>query len=132
MRKFLDRMIQTTKDPGCWHEVKRLLNFTSAADIEDSIFAGLQTEIDKRLEVQVSSATKSYTARLSVVHTSPASTLRFSRFSVPGTLLAIYMKAQENGGTQLDVMLNCVVEKLTADDEGVVRAMKTSRGTVSW
>ena len=41
-------------------------------------------------------------------------------------------KAQDNSGSRLDIMLNCVVEKLTADDNGVVRAMKTNRGTLSW
>ena len=41
MKKFPDQMIQTTKDPGFWHEAKRLLNVTSAADIDDAIFAGL-------------------------------------------------------------------------------------------
>ena len=54
---------------------------------------------------------------------------------MPGLLLAIFekqKKAQDNGGSQFDIMLNCVVEKLTADDDGVVRAMKTSRGTLSW
>ena len=54
---------------------------------------------------------------------------------MPGLLLAIYekqKKEQDNGGSQLDIMLNCIVEKLIADDDGVVRAMKTSRGTVSW
>ena len=139
MRKLPDQMIQTTIDPGFWHEAKRLLNVTSAADIDDTISAGLQTEIDKRLETllpHVSYATKSNPAQLSVGHKSPTSRLRFNKFSVPGPLLAIYekqkKKAQDNSGSQLDIMLNCVVEKLTADDDGVVRAMKTSHGTVSW
>ena len=139
MRKFPDHMIQATKDAVFWPEAKRLLNVTSAADIDDTIFAGLQTEIDKRLEMplpHVPSATQSYPAQLSVGRRSPTSTLRFNKFSVPGPLLGIYekqkKKAQDGSGSQLDIMLNCVVEKLTADDDGVVRAMKTSRGMVSW
>ena len=139
MRKFPDQMIQTTKESIFWLEAKRLLNVTSAADIDDTIFAGLQTEIDKRLTMplpHVPSATQSYPAQLSVGRRSPTSTLRFNKFSVPGPLLGIHerqkKKALENCGSQLDIRLNCVVEKLTADDDGVVRAIKTSRGTVSW
>ena len=141
MRKFPDRMIQATKESVFWPEAKRLLNVTSAADIDDTIFAGLQTEIDRRLEMpllhpHVPSATQSYPAQLSVGRRSPTSTLRFNKFSVPGPLLGIYekqkKKAQDKSGSRLDIKLNCVVEKLIADDDGVVRAMKTSRGTVSW
>ena len=135
MRKLPDQVIQIMKDPGFWHEAECLLSVASAADIDDTSFALLQIEIDERLEMHVSSATKNCPAQLSVGHTSPTTTLRFDVFSVPGPLLAIYesqKKAQDNCGSQLDIMLNCVVEKLTADDDGVVRAMKTSRGTVSW
>ena len=139
MRKFPDQMIQATEDPVFWPEAKRLLNVTSAADIDDTIFAGLQTEIDKRLKMplpHVPSATQSYPAQLSVGRRSPTSTLRFNKFSVPGPLLGIYekqrKKAQDDSGSRLDIMLNCIVEKLTADDDGVVRAVKTSRGTISW
>ena len=139
MRKFPDQMIQKTKDPVFWPEAKRLLNVTSAADIDDTIFAGHQTEIDKRLEMplpHIPPAAQSCPAQLSVGRRSPTSTLRFNKFSVPGPLLAMYekqkKKAQDSSGSQFDIMLNCVVERLTADDDGVVRAMKTSRGTVSW
>ncbi len=139
MRKYPDHMIQATKDPVFWPEAKRLLNVTSAADINDTIFTGLQTEIDKRLEMplpSVPSATQSYPAQLSVGRRSPTSILRFNKFSVPGPLLEIYEKqkkaAQEGTGSRLDIMLNCIIEKLTADDDGVVRAVKTKRGIISW
>ena len=139
MRKFPHQLIQATEDPVFWLEAKRLLNVTSAACIDDTIFAGLQTVIDERLKVplpSVPSAKQSYPAQLSVGRRSPTSTLRFNKFPVPGPLLGIYEKqkkaAQDGSGARLDIVLNCVVEKLTADDDGVVRAVKTGRGTISW
>lgn len=139
MRNFPPEMIKATKDSSFWPKAKELLNVTSAAEIDDTIFAGLQKYIDGRLEVPlraVPSASFSEPAQLSVGRRSPTSTLRFNKFSVPGPLLGILesqrQKAQETTGAPLEIMLNCAVRGLQSEDDGTVRAIDTSQGTVAW
>ncbi|KAI9734347.1 MAG: hypothetical protein M1834_002453 [Cirrosporium novae-zelandiae] len=92
MRDFPESMKNTTKDPVFWKRAKELLNVTGAADIDDTIFAGLQEKIDQRLGLPVKaipSANISEAAQLAVGRRSPTSTLRFNKFSVPGPLLGV-------------------------------------------
>ena len=139
MRKFPPAMIEATKEKMFWPAAKDLLNVTSAADIDDTIFAGLQEEIDARLKLRlksISTAEYSESAQLAVRRRSPTSTLRFNKFSVPGPMLEICeaqrQKAADGKGAPLDILLNCVVKKLGADDDGNVHTIETSRGKISW
>ncbi|KAF9630228.1 2-keto-gluconate dehydrogenase [Lasiodiplodia theobromae] len=138
MRGFPESMIKATQEAIFWPEAKRLLNVTSASDVDDTIFAGLQDVIDERLREpgdRIPTATVSEPAQLSVGRRSPTSTLRFNKFSVPGPLLRIKeeqaAKEKEGTGARLDIALGCVVEKLRADD-GMVRSIETSLGPISW
>jgi L-2-hydroxyglutarate oxidase LhgO len=67
---------------------------------------------------------------------SQTSTMRFNKFSVPGPLIALHERqrklAETGEGQPLELMINCTVSGLKKDDEGVVRAIETSRGVLSW
>lgn len=141
MRGFTEEMIAITEEPNFWEDAKALLNVTSATDIDDTIFAGLQLQIDARLKdpkSHVPSATKSFSAPLSVGRASPTSTLRFNKFSTPGVMLQEFDKRRKEHAKDPDsygkfkIMLNCVVEGFDHDDDGVVRVIDTSRGKISW
>ncbi|VUC22981.1 unnamed protein product [Clonostachys rosea] len=138
MRDFPKALIAATQEDIFWPEANRLLHVTGTDELDNSIFAGLQDQVDSRLEKRIKdipTATHSGPARLAVGRSSPTSTLRFNKFSTPGPLLKIYedqkVKEKNGEGAALDIMLNCVVEKLHADEEGRVRSVKTSKGVIS-
>lgn len=148
MRNFPQDMIGMTNEKDFWQEAKSLLNVTPANEIDDKIFADLQAQIDKRLAFSgeppappvppVPTATESYPAPLAVGHTGSVSTLRFNKFSTPGPLLKVYETQSKKHATKpenssrLEIRLNCVVEKLTADENGMVRVIDvTSNGKKS-
>jgi hypothetical protein len=139
MRNFPHSMIQTTNSPIFWPAAKELLHVTRAADIDDTIFSGLQTRIDsilKRDLQKIPSAETVESAPLAVGRQSPTSTLRFNKFSVPGPLLGLCEEqrilAQEGKGSPLELMVNCTVTNMDKGDDGVVRVIETNRGVLSW
>lgn len=139
MRKFPNLMINRTKDPKFWSTAKDLLHVTSAADIDDTIFSGLQTAIDETLKQNLNKIPTADTvepAPLAVGSPSPTSTLRFNKFSAPGPLLALYEEqrklAEKGDGAPLELMINCTVTNMDKGDDGVVRVIETNRGVLSW
>ena len=110
-----------------------------AGKVDDGIFGSLQQAVDKVLHDNlrdVPTADTVESAPLAVGARSPTSLMRFNNFSVPGPLLTLYeeqRKLTEKGqGQPLQLMLNCVVTGLTEGDDGVVQAIETNRGTISW
>ncbi len=139
MRGFPDSMKKTAATDKFWKEAKKLLHVKEASKIDDTIFGSLQQAIDKVLRDQLKRMpTVDYVepAPLAVGARSPTSLLRFHKFSVPAPLLALYeeqRKLTEKGkGQPLQLKLNCLVTGLKEDDDGVVRAIETSQGTISW
>ena len=139
MRGFPKSMIETTKSSNFWTAAKGLLHVTSAAEIDDTIFSKLQTEIDhilKRDLKNIHTAETVESAPLAVGRRSPTSTLRFNKFSVPGPLLGLYEQqrklAEKEKGEPLELMVNCTVTNMIGGDDGVVRVIETSRGVLSW
>lgn len=140
MRDFPISMKETANNEKFWEDASRLLNVTSASEIDDIIFASLQADIDERMKEgykEVTTSTYSESARISVGRTSPTSTLRFNEFSVPGPLLDIFerqrilAKKEPLHGNPLEIASNCVVTRLARGDDGVVRSIETNRGTIS-
>ncbi|KAK4041247.1 FAD/NAD(P)-binding domain-containing protein [Parachaetomium inaequale] len=143
MRGFPKSMIQTTKDPKTkfWERARNLLHVTKMSEIGNHTFGSLQDAIDKVLtkgleDKKIPSAKVVEPAPLAVGAESPTSQIRFNKFSVPGPLLARYEKqlelTKEGNGMPLQLMLNCVVTGLKKDDDNIVRAIETNRGTISW
>ncbi|KAF5855028.1 hypothetical protein ETB97_010270 [Aspergillus alliaceus] len=139
MREFPRSMIETTTHPIFWELAEKLLHVTSASDIDDTIFANLQFAIDKNLQMnldKIPSADSAESAKLAVGRGSPTSTLRFSKWSVPGPLLALVETQRKLAGNEegapLEVMLNCTVNKMNLDSDGTVRFVDTNRGLLSW
>lgn len=139
MRKFPSSMIKTTESPRFWSTAKKLLNVTSAADIDDTVFSHLQTAIDDTLKQNLDDIhTADYVepAPLAVGRQSPTSILRFNKFSVPGPLLGLCEEqrklAESEKGAPLELMVNCAVTNLDKGDDGVVRVIETNRGVLSW
>ena len=139
MRSFPKSMIQTAESTAFWEGAKGLLHVTPASDIDDTIFAGLQTAVDKVLSEnlkKIPSAESVESAPLAVGRRSPTSTLRFNKFSVPGPLLGLYegqrKLAQKGEGAPLELKINCAVTNMTKGDDGVVRVIETSQGVLSW
>lgn len=139
MRGFPESMLKTARDETFWLKAKTLLHVTPASDIDDTIFAGLQKAIDHVLEQklrEIPTAELVESAPLAVGRRSPTSTLRFNKFSVPGPMLGLYEKqrklALKNEGEPLELMINCAVTNLEKGDDGVVRAIQTSKGVLSW
>jgi hypothetical protein len=139
MRDFPRSMIHTAESRTFWDEAKALLHVTPASKIDDTIFAGLQTAIDKVLASnlnKIPSAESVEPALLAVGRRSPTSTLRFNKFSAPGPLLGLYEEqrklAQKGEGAPLELMINCAVTNMTKGDDGVVRIIETNKGVLSW
>lgn len=139
MRGFPDSMKATAETREFWKSAKKLLHVKEAGKIDDGIFGSLQQAVDKVLKdnlQDIPTADSVESAPLAVGARSPTSLMRFNKFSVPGPLLALYeeqRKLTERGeGQPLQLMLNCVVTGLNEGDDGVVRAIETSRGTLSW
>ncbi|KAH7309732.1 hypothetical protein B0I35DRAFT_358770 [Stachybotrys elegans] len=139
MRDFPESMKATAKKESFWQEAKKLLNVTPASEIDDTVFGKLQTAIDKVLTDSVRSihsADYVESAPLAVGRRSPTSTLRFNKFSVPGPLLGIYESqrhlAKTEDGAPLELAVNCSARSMSQSDDGIVRVLETSKGTLSW
>ncbi|KAJ4141802.1 hypothetical protein NW768_001020 [Fusarium equiseti] len=142
MRDFPESMIKTAEKEGFWEGAKKLLNVTTANQIQDGIFGSLQTAIDNILEHSVkniSTAVTAESAPLAVGRQSPSSTLRFNKFSVPGPLLGILEKQRQraksnaNEASPLEIMVDCTVKNMIkGDDDNFVRVVETSKGALSW
>ncbi|KAF8243517.1 FAD/NAD(P)-binding domain-containing protein [Wilcoxina mikolae CBS 423.85] len=141
MRDFPPGMIATTEEPGFWEQAKGLLNVTSAADIEDTVFGDLQKMIDQKLDQSeisqlVPTADFSQPAQMAVGRSNPTSTLRFNKFSTPGPLLARNNTqrelAKEGKGAQLLIRLNATVAKLKDCSDGYVRGIQTNDRILEW
>ncbi|KAL7926943.1 hypothetical protein ACQKWADRAFT_93541 [Trichoderma austrokoningii] len=140
MRDFPKSMIDASKEEGFWHAAEKLLNVIPADKIRDGIYSEMQNAIDGLLEKnlgQIPSADSVGPAPLAVGPKSQTSTMRFNKFSVPGPLLALQERqsklAEKGEGRRLELMINCTVTGLKKDEEGgVVRAIETSRGVLSW
>ncbi|PON21544.1 hypothetical protein TGAM01_v209575 [Trichoderma gamsii] len=139
MRDFPKSMIDASKEDGFWHSAEKLLNVISADKIRDGIYCEMQNAIDdllgKRLG-QIPTADSVGPAPLAVGPKSPTSIMRFNKFSVPGPLIALHESqrklAETEQGRPLELMINCTVSGLKKDEGGVVRAIETSRGVLSW
>jgi len=132
-------MINTTKSPGFWDTAKGLLRVTSAAEIGDPTYRGLQTVIDtvlKRDLNKIPSADSTEPAPLAVGRESSRSTLHFNKFSVPGPLLGLCEKqrklAMAGTGSPLELMVNCTVTNMQKGDDDYVRILETNQGVLSW
>ncbi|CAG7558988.1 unnamed protein product [Fusarium equiseti] len=142
MRDFPESMIRTAEKDGFWQEAKKLLNVTTANQIQDGIFGSLQIAIDNILQhslKNIPTAETAESAPLAVGRQSPSSTLRFNKFSVPGPLLGILekqrqrAKADANKASPLEIMVDCTVKNMIkGDDDNFVRVVETSKGALSW
>ncbi|KAL7932071.1 hypothetical protein V8C35DRAFT_323306 [Trichoderma chlorosporum] len=140
MRDFPKSMIDASKKEGFWPAAEKLLNVISADKIRDGIYGEMQKAIDDLLEKkldQIPTADSVGPAPMAVGPKSDTSTMRFNKFSTPGPLLALQERqrklAQTGEGRPLELMINCTVSGLQKDDVGgVVRAIETNRGVLSW
>ncbi|KAH0432022.1 2-keto-gluconate dehydrogenase [Colletotrichum camelliae] len=138
MRDFPKSMIDSTEKPEFWELAKDLLHVTGADEIGDSVYSGLQREIDGRLKEHISGiATAEYSepAQLAVGQASVTSNLRFNKFSTPAPLLKLYEEQKSKNAASLDILLNCTVKTLGAiddDEHGHVHSIETTRGTITW
>jgi len=141
MRDFPHSMITTTEEPGFWEKAKDLLNVTSAADIEDTVFGDLQKMIDQKLDQSkirqlVPTADFSEPAQMAVGRNNPTSTLRFNKFSTPGPLLGRNNKQRdlcgEGKGARLLIRLNATVARLKDCGDGYVRGIQTNDKILEW
>ncbi|KAI8316818.1 hypothetical protein K4K61_000096 [Colletotrichum sp. SAR11_59] len=110
MRAFPKSMIDSTKEPEFWNRARDLLHVTGADNIGDSVYSGLQREIDQRLRdriQEVKTAEYSEPAQLAVGRASVNSNLRFNKFSTPAPLLKIYEEQKSKNAASLDILLNC-------------------------
>ena len=139
MRDFPPAMKALTQDEVFWRRARELLNITSAADIDDTVYAGLQRNIDLRLQnisSVVPSADFSQPAQLALGRRSRTSTLRFNKFSVPGPMLAISERQRreslKDAASPLQIMVQCTAKKMHSGEDNIVRNIETSRGDLSW
>ena len=127
-----------TQEEIFWRRAKELLNITSAAEIDDTVYVGLQRKIDSRLEKissLVPSADFSQPAQLAVGRRSRTSTLRFNTFSVPGPMLAMSERQRreslKDAASPLQIMVQCTAKRMHPGEDNIVRNIETSRGDLS-
>ncbi|KAM3452931.1 hypothetical protein MY3296_004200 [Beauveria thailandica] len=140
MREFPEAMKKTASNDQFWKQAKGLLNVIPASQINDGIFGSQQAAIDGILQSslhKIPTAEYAESAPLAVGRQSPTSRLRFDKFSVPGPLLSILERqrhlAKADKGAPLEIMVDCVAKTMSKDDDdGFVRVIETSKGTLSW
>lgn len=139
MRDFPLAMKALTQEEIFWRRAKELLNITSATDINDTVYVGLQRKIDSRLKKissVVPSADFSQPAQLAVGRRSRTSSLRFNKFSVPGPMLAISERQRreslKDAASPLQIMVQCTAKRMQLGEDNMVRNIETSRGDLSW
>jgi hypothetical protein len=139
MRDFPKSMIDASKEDGFWPAAEKLLNVTTTDKIKDGIYSEMQKAIDELLGKNlghIRTADSVKPAPMAIGPKSQTSIMRFNKFSVPGPLIALHERqrklAETGEGQPLELMINCTVSGLKKDDEGVVRAIGTSRGVLSW
>lgn len=98
MRDWPDSLIDTATDPEFFPRARDLLHVTAANDI-GAPYAALQDEINQRLVAAVPgagipTATDAFPAPLAVGPIAQTTTVRFTKFSTPGPLLALYEQQQ--------------------------------------
>jgi ferredoxin len=101
MRKWPDSMKKTAGDPDSefFDRARSLLRVTSASDIGPP-YANLQYEVDERVQQVVTgrnipSVTDAFPAPMAVGAVAQSTTIRFTKFSTPGALLALYEQQQQ-------------------------------------
>ena len=101
MRKWPESMKKTAGKPDSkfFDRARSLLRVTSASDIGPP-YAKLQDEVDERVQQVVAgknipSVTDAFPAPMAVGAVAQSTTIRFTKFSTPGALLALYEQQQQ-------------------------------------
>jgi hypothetical protein len=125
MRGWPDSMKETAgaHDSEFFKRARSLLRVTSASDIGPP-YANLQVELNARLQQvipgkKIPSATDVFPAPMAVGAVAQSTTIRFTKFSTPGALLALYEQQQQRlkdgTGSALLLVTDTAVQYLIAD-----------------
>jgi hypothetical protein len=110
-------------DSKFFQRARLLLRVTSANDIGPP-YANLQTELNDRLQqvipgTKIPTATDVFPAPMAVGAVAQSTTIRFTKFSTPGALLALYeqqqQRAKDHTGSALLLATNTAVQYLITD-----------------
>ncbi|PPQ68722.1 hypothetical protein CVT26_003628 [Gymnopilus dilepis] len=147
MREWPSSLIKTAGNPNSefFKRARALLRVTPANEIGPP-YAHLQTEINERLKdvkEKIPSATDAFPAPMAVGAVAQSTTIRFTKFSTPGALLALYEQQQDRvkskTGSALLLATNTAVQYLVtelgfppipraSDDDVAVRFVRSDRG----
>jgi len=125
MREWPDSMKRTagSYDSEFFKRARSLLRVTSASEIGPP-YANLQKELDKRLPPiipgqKIPTATDVFPAPMAVGAVAQSTTIRFTKFSTPGALLALYEQQQkrvkDKTGSALLLATNTAVQYLVTE-----------------
>jgi choline dehydrogenase-like flavoprotein len=125
MREWPDSMKKTAGNPDSefFNRARSLLRVTSASDIGPP-YANLQAEVSQRVEQvvpgkKIPTATDAFPAPMAVGPIAQSTTIRFTKFSTPGALLALYEQQQkrqkEGTGSALLLATEKAVQYLITD-----------------
>ncbi|CAE6531256.1 unnamed protein product [Rhizoctonia solani] len=146
MRGWPNCLIETSLQPDFFRDAKRLLRVTDATDI-GAPYGNLQIQVDERLRGGVSNiptADEAYPAPMAVSSMAQTSVIRFTKFSTPGPLLALYknqqQRVEQGNGSPLLFATDTAVEYLVtdigypvpphrADEDKAVKIIRSSRYT---
>ncbi|KAF8881429.1 hypothetical protein CPB84DRAFT_1873282, partial [Gymnopilus junonius] len=147
MREWPSSMLKVAgnSDSEFFKRARALLKVTPADEIGPP-YANLQVEINERLKNvkgKIPSATDAYPAPMAVGAVAQSTTIRFTKFSTPGALLALYEQQQDRvknkTGSALLLATNTAVQYLVTelgfplipkagDDDIPVRFVRSDRG----
>jgi len=138
LRGWPQALVDLTRQPGFWDDARAFLHVTDADRIDDSVYGGLQRQLDTRLREHfrrcVPSAVDAHAAPLAVTHEERPGA-GFHKFCTVGTLLGLQQRqkalAAQGQGRELHLVDRCVVELLLHDGDGKVTTLETSGGAIS-
>jgi hypothetical protein len=125
MREWPDSMKNTAGNPDSefFERARTLLRVTSASDIGPP-YANLQVELNERLQQvipgkKIPTATDVFPAPMAVGAVAQSTTIRFTKFSTPGAILALYEQQQQRlkdeKGSALLLATNTAVQYLVTE-----------------
>ena len=137
LRDWPQELIDVTLKPDFWERAKKFLRVTSMDKINDGVYGKLQMQLDanvkKNFKDFVPSAENAYPAPIAV-NNPDWKTVKFYKYSTVGALLDRQniqkQLALQGKGQELTIVDQCIVQRLLHDDNGLVIAIETNRGSL--
>jgi hypothetical protein len=136
LRGYSEHMLKAAAEPKFWSRAREVLNVISTLEIQDEAFGQLGQQLNNKLKYplsEVPSLAASEPAMLAGGHRHKKAKTGFSKFCAAESLLTLVdqqrHKAAYGTGSQLDIGLNCTIQRVVMHGEDVI-GLETNRGFI--